>query len=438
MKQLVCEMCGGTNLIKEDGVFVCKTCGCKYSVEEARKLMTDGTGDMQGTVPLKRSPEVDNILKNADATFSDGNYEKAFDLYSQFLNKEPDNAHAVLYRAISSTWQSTVKDCRIGEIDRATERAFGMKHDQVGDTLEYFEFVADALKKIAPCMNAIAQMYMNYYERATPTSITITGAMATAGIAEQVEEIMKKGIFNCCTIVGNLANYALRGVSDYTYSTDGYWDIIRTILKNTETYCLNAGMPYNSIIDRIMDNVKDKKKDADTQRAKYAAEQREKALREQKERNEAYWAEHATEKAELEDEKEKLKVQLSSMKAEYDEIMEKRGPGIDELRKLRNQKIPEELECDKKRELIGDLERQKSACGIFKGKEKKEIQAKIDSEETKLSDMRKAAQDAKEKYQEEINKQINEIQHSGQDIINEYEKIQARMNKILTELSKNR
>ena len=103
MKQLVCEMCGGTNLIKEDGVFVCKTCGCKYSVEEARKLMTDGTGDMQGTVPLKRSPEVDNILKNADATFSDGNYEKAFDLYSQFLNKEPDNAHAVLYRAISST-----------------------------------------------------------------------------------------------------------------------------------------------------------------------------------------------------------------------------------------------------------------------------------------------------------------------------------------------
>ena len=75
---------------------------------------------------------------------------------------------------------------------------------------------------------------------------------------------------------------------------------------------------------------------------------------------------------------------------------------------------------------------------LFKGKEKKEIQAKIDSEEAKLSDMRKAAQDAKEKYQEEINKQINEIQHSGQDIINEYEKIQARMNKILTELSKNR
>lgn len=37
MKQLTCEMCGSTKLIKQDGVFVCQSCGCQYSVEEARK-----------------------------------------------------------------------------------------------------------------------------------------------------------------------------------------------------------------------------------------------------------------------------------------------------------------------------------------------------------------------------------------------------------------
>ena len=37
MKQMVCEMCGGTDLIKQDGVFVCQTCGTKYSIEEAKK-----------------------------------------------------------------------------------------------------------------------------------------------------------------------------------------------------------------------------------------------------------------------------------------------------------------------------------------------------------------------------------------------------------------
>lgn len=36
---LTCELCGGSNFVKTDGMFVCQDCGCKYSVEEARKLM---------------------------------------------------------------------------------------------------------------------------------------------------------------------------------------------------------------------------------------------------------------------------------------------------------------------------------------------------------------------------------------------------------------
>ena len=47
MKKLVCEMCGSNDLLKQDGVFVCQSCGCKYSVEEARKMMMEdgGTGE---------------------------------------------------------------------------------------------------------------------------------------------------------------------------------------------------------------------------------------------------------------------------------------------------------------------------------------------------------------------------------------------------------
>ena len=43
MKQLTCEMCGSTDLMKQDGVFVCQSCGTKYSVEEAKKMMVEGT-----------------------------------------------------------------------------------------------------------------------------------------------------------------------------------------------------------------------------------------------------------------------------------------------------------------------------------------------------------------------------------------------------------
>ena len=65
MNQLTCEMCGGTDLIKQDGVFVCQNCGMKYSVEEAKKMMIEGTVDVQGTVKVDNSAFVQKCLSNA-------------------------------------------------------------------------------------------------------------------------------------------------------------------------------------------------------------------------------------------------------------------------------------------------------------------------------------------------------------------------------------
>ena len=44
MKKIVCEMCEGTEFVKENGAFVCQECGMKYSVEEAKKLMREVGG----------------------------------------------------------------------------------------------------------------------------------------------------------------------------------------------------------------------------------------------------------------------------------------------------------------------------------------------------------------------------------------------------------
>ena len=56
MKQLVCEMCGSKDLVKQDGMFVCQACGTKYSVEEAKKMMIEGTVDVQGLLKLTIVP----------------------------------------------------------------------------------------------------------------------------------------------------------------------------------------------------------------------------------------------------------------------------------------------------------------------------------------------------------------------------------------------
>ena len=74
MKKLTCEMCGSTDLVKQDGVFVCQSCGCKYSVEEAKKMMVEGTVEVTGTVKVDNSGAISNYLKMARSAIASGNH----------------------------------------------------------------------------------------------------------------------------------------------------------------------------------------------------------------------------------------------------------------------------------------------------------------------------------------------------------------------------
>lgn len=93
MKQLTCEMCGSTDLIKQDGVFVCQSCGIKYSVEEARKLMIEGKVDVSGsTVFIDNTKQVENDLKRAKQYENEGNSRSAMEYYNKVLDADADNA----------------------------------------------------------------------------------------------------------------------------------------------------------------------------------------------------------------------------------------------------------------------------------------------------------------------------------------------------------
>ena len=89
MKALTCEMCGSTNLIKEDGVFVCQSCGTKYSVEEARKMMGEGVVDVKGVVKVDISDELKNLYEIARRAKDTDNAENATKYYDQILTKDP-------------------------------------------------------------------------------------------------------------------------------------------------------------------------------------------------------------------------------------------------------------------------------------------------------------------------------------------------------------
>lgn len=81
MKQLICEMCGGNDLIKQDGVFVCQNCGTKYTVEEAKKMMKE---------VVEKVESATDAVKEATDFFKehiDGLKEKNNELFTLFPTK---------------------------------------------------------------------------------------------------------------------------------------------------------------------------------------------------------------------------------------------------------------------------------------------------------------------------------------------------------------
>ncbi|MBO6024953.1 MAG: TFIIB-type zinc finger domain-containing protein [Bacteroidales bacterium] len=114
MKALKCELCGSNDVVKQDGLFVCQHCGTKYSVEEAKKMMVEGTVDVKGTVKVDTSDELKNLYEIARRAKDSDNSENAAKYYDMILVKDPSsweaNFYVVYYKAMS---------CTIGQISSA-------------------------------------------------------------------------------------------------------------------------------------------------------------------------------------------------------------------------------------------------------------------------------------------------------------------------------
>ena len=121
MKTLTCEMCGSTNLMKQDGVFVCQSCGTKYSVEEAKKMMIAGTVSVAGTVSIDNSEQVKNLLLQGNRYLESEEYGEAEAVFSKVLAIESNNLEAQLGKGIASGWQSDFGKPRYTAVNAALE-----------------------------------------------------------------------------------------------------------------------------------------------------------------------------------------------------------------------------------------------------------------------------------------------------------------------------
>lgn len=155
MKQLTCEMCGGTDLIKQDGVFVCQNCGMKYSVEEAKKMMIEGTVDVQGTVKVDNSAFVQKYLANARRAYEKEDWEEVEKYYNMVEQNAPHNIEAVFFSSFGKAMLSLTDS----EYFKRNQK-FSVLNKLISVINEYFEESTEnkeeTLRKIS---SAIEKMY---------------------------------------------------------------------------------------------------------------------------------------------------------------------------------------------------------------------------------------------------------------------------------------
>lgn len=110
MKKLECEVCGGTDLIKQGGFIVCQSCGCKYTLEEAKSMM------IQGTVKIDESDKALKWLELADRAYKNSSYEEANKYYSMLLELNPNNYSAIYKKGFCIGWQSSLAHIYMNEV----------------------------------------------------------------------------------------------------------------------------------------------------------------------------------------------------------------------------------------------------------------------------------------------------------------------------------
>ena len=160
MKALKCELCGSIDVVKQDGLFVCQHCGTKYSVEEAKKMMVEGTVKIDDSTELKNLYEIARRAKDSD------NNEQAEKYYDKILVKDPSsweaNFYVVYFKAMS---------CRVIEISNAATSVancispvLGLVKDNVHDDEEQSKVINEIYLRsvlIANMLSAGSQSHLD-------------------------------------------------------------------------------------------------------------------------------------------------------------------------------------------------------------------------------------------------------------------------------------
>ena len=154
MKALKCEMCGSNDVVKQDGLYVCQNCATKYSVEEARKMMVEGTVDVKGTVTVDKSQDAKNLVQLAKDAIDSVNGEEAYSYANRALETDPSNADAWLIKMEAAGLMATLGDLKVLDVINAGKKAIELSNKEFEKEV-YVYYLTKCLNDLKFCMTQL-------------------------------------------------------------------------------------------------------------------------------------------------------------------------------------------------------------------------------------------------------------------------------------------
>lgn len=468
MKKLTCEMCGSTDLMKTDGVFVCQTCGTKYSVEEAKRMM------VEGTVEVSNMANIGNLLKLANSAYDSKNYKEAERICNEIIGLDSNNYEAWFLKGQAINLQINANNPRVLEVYNCVMTAYrSLEEDKKEEKRhEILDFIVD-------CFMEEANFWLNNFEAGRPTAENLEKAkMAHYDSKNKLEEAIEELYGSCdeSLIPNSFTEYYIVKANQVcvkswktTVGYNYYRDDFDTLGKDWSTrniYNINSYRPNKSILETFIaetdnliallkycennfsDDTESETKINIYSNIKYyeerliransydwivggayassrwaqdcsltaeAKESRRKTIREYQ--NKIDKEEERKELKEKEEKRKKIEEYWNEHKEEKDKLESEKNELEAQVKELRDEinSIPEKQKLSEIIDSINELTKEKKAIGVLKIKERKEIQSKIDKKLAEQKEIESIISD----NENEINYNIRERENRVKQIENE-------------------
>lgn len=139
MKKIVCELCDGTEFVKEGGMFVCQGCGTKYTAEEAKSMMKEVEGapvTVGAPAVNPNQQQIENVLVLASTAYEASNLQESEAYCNKAIELDATSYKAWFLKGKAVGWSSTLENIRIEEAAHSFCKAIDFAPEDERDSIK--------------------------------------------------------------------------------------------------------------------------------------------------------------------------------------------------------------------------------------------------------------------------------------------------------------